>query len=363
MLVAEIIVGELARAAGLAMPEIVLIELDADLARAEPDAEIQQLMRASAGLNLAFDYLPGSVTFDPVADQPDALLASSIVWLDAYTSNVDRTRAQRQHAHVASEAVADRSRRRALFPSRLGRRVRRVRESVSRHQGSRPAEVRGRARRGGCRHDRAHHARAHPARWSRSFPMRGSRRPGVRDAGCGPRGVRRDTYAPPAGAARIFRGGTSVHAQRSYDYAVIRVVPRVERQEFVNAGVIVWCQEQDFLEARLELDEARVRMLDPGADLEAVRRHLASISIICAGGDDSGPIGKLSKRERFDWLVAPRSTIIQTSTVHTGRCDELAAAARTSARRHGAAASRAAIALISRGRIRPQTKRDPSMLR
>jgi hypothetical protein len=91
VLVAEIIVGELARAAGLAMPEIVFIELDADLARAEPDAEIQQLMRASAGLNLAFDYLPGSVTFDPIADQPDAMLASSIVWLDAYSSNVDRT--------------------------------------------------------------------------------------------------------------------------------------------------------------------------------------------------------------------------------------------------------------------------------
>ncbi len=91
VLVAEIIVGEIARAAGLAMPEIVLIELVADLARTEPDAEIQQLIRASTGLNLAFDYLPGSVTFDPVADQPDALLASSIVWLDAYTSNVDRT--------------------------------------------------------------------------------------------------------------------------------------------------------------------------------------------------------------------------------------------------------------------------------
>ena len=91
VLVAEIIVGELARAAGLAMPEIVFIQLHPDLARTEPDAEIQQLIRASAGLNLAFDYLPGSVTFDPVADQPDAQLASSIVWLDAFTSNVDRT--------------------------------------------------------------------------------------------------------------------------------------------------------------------------------------------------------------------------------------------------------------------------------
>jgi hypothetical protein len=91
VLVAEVIVGELARAAGLAMPEIALIELDADLARTEPDPEIQQLIRASAGLNLAFDYLPGSVTFDPIADQPEALLASSIVWLDAFASNVDRT--------------------------------------------------------------------------------------------------------------------------------------------------------------------------------------------------------------------------------------------------------------------------------
>jgi hypothetical protein len=91
VLVAELVVGELARAAGLAVPEIVLIELDADLARTEPDPEIQQLIRASAGLNLALDYLPGSVTFDPVADRPDALLASSVVWLDAYVSNVDRT--------------------------------------------------------------------------------------------------------------------------------------------------------------------------------------------------------------------------------------------------------------------------------
>jgi hypothetical protein len=116
-----------------------------------------------------------------------------------------------------------------------------------------------------------------------------------------------------------------VHAQCSYDYAVIRVVPRVERQEFVNAGVILWCQEQDVLEARVEFDEARVRMLDASVDIDAVRRHLASISTICSGGGDAGPIGKLSKRERFDWLVAPRSTIIQTSAVHSGRCGDVTA--------------------------------------
>ena len=108
----------------------------------------------------------------------------------------------------------------------------------------------------------------------------------------------------------------------TYDYAVIRVVPRVERGEFVNVGVIVSCPAQDFLEARIELDEARLRALDASIDIEAVRRHLQSFAIICAGGPDSGPIGRLPKRERFDWLVAPRSTIIQTSPVHTGRCTD-----------------------------------------
>jgi hypothetical protein len=90
-LIAEIVVGELARAAGLDVPEIVLMELPADLARTEPDPEIQDLLRASAGLNVALDYLPGATMFDPVVDRPDAALAASIVWLDALTLNVDRT--------------------------------------------------------------------------------------------------------------------------------------------------------------------------------------------------------------------------------------------------------------------------------
>ena len=90
-LIAELVAGEIARAAGLRVPEIVLVELDADLARTEPDPEIQALIRASAGLNLALDYLPGSVMFDPVAERPQAALASAVVWFDAYVSNVDRT--------------------------------------------------------------------------------------------------------------------------------------------------------------------------------------------------------------------------------------------------------------------------------
>jgi hypothetical protein len=106
----------------------------------------------------------------------------------------------------------------------------------------------------------------------------------------------------------------------TYDYAVIRVVPRVERAEFVNAGVIVSCPSLGLLEARIEVDPARLRALDPALDLELVARHLATIPLICAGGEAAGPIGRLAPRERFHWLTAPRSTIIQCSPVHTGQC-------------------------------------------
>jgi hypothetical protein len=88
----------------------------------------------------------------------------------------------------------------------------------------------------------------------------------------------------------------------------------------MNVGVIISCPAKDFLEARIEVDEARLLAFAPQIDLESVRAHLASIPRICAGGSDAGPIGQLSPRERFHWLVAPRSTIIQTSRVHSGRC-------------------------------------------
>ncbi|MDX6444797.1 MAG: hypothetical protein QOH71_1871 [Blastocatellia bacterium] len=112
----------------------------------------------------------------------------------------------------------------------------------------------------------------------------------------------------------------------SYDYAIVRVVPKVEREEFVNVGVIVSCQARDFLEARIELDEPRLTALDETVDLESVRAHLASIPAICAGGEPAGPIGLLTPRQRFDWLIAPRSTMIQTSAAHTGTCEDPAAA-------------------------------------
>ena len=110
--------------------------------------------------------------------------------------------------------------------------------------------------------------------------------------------------------------------QSSFDYAVLRIVPRVEREEFVNAGVIVFCPEQQFLEARIQIDESRLKALWPEIDIPLIREHLEAFPKLCSGDADAGPIAKLSQRERFHWLVAPRSTIIQVSPVHTGICEE-----------------------------------------
>ena len=116
-------------------------------------------------------------------------------------------------------------------------------------------------------------------------------------------------------------------ALSSYDYAVVRVVPDVARGEFFNAGIILFARTHGALLARTWLDEARLSALAPDADVSAIRAHLRSIERICAGGAEAGPHGALSPSERFLWLVAPRSTVIQVSPVHSGLCDDPAAEA------------------------------------
>jgi hypothetical protein len=111
-----------------------------------------------------------------------------------------------------------------------------------------------------------------------------------------------------------------------YDYAIVRVLPRVERGEQLNAGVILSCPANNYLRARFELDEALLECLAPGVDLQPIRAALAGIEAVCQGGTAAGALGKLSTRERFHWLVAPRSTVVQVSAVHTGRCADLDAA-------------------------------------
>jgi hypothetical protein len=113
-----------------------------------------------------------------------------------------------------------------------------------------------------------------------------------------------------------------VPERHSFDYAVVRVVPHVERGEFLNVGVILSCQAAAFLKARFHVNSRRLSSLAPELDLNELQNHLEAIRLICEGGEQAGPIGRLPRRSRFDWLVAPRSTIIQTSAVHTGICSD-----------------------------------------
>jgi Protein of unknown function (DUF3037) len=116
-----------------------------------------------------------------------------------------------------------------------------------------------------------------------------------------------------------------MRAPVSYDYAVVRAVPRVDREEFINMGVILFAKACHFLAARVEVDDERLRALAPEVDVDLVRRHVEAIPRICSGEEDAGPIAQLSQSERFHWLVSPRSTIIQVSPVHGGLCDDPAA--------------------------------------
>ena len=111
-----------------------------------------------------------------------------------------------------------------------------------------------------------------------------------------------------------------------FEYAIVRIVPRVERGEFMNAGVVLFCRTRRFLGARIALDTARLAALAPDLDVAPIQEQLNHIPLVCEGGAAAGPIGLLPQPERFRWLVAPRSTIVQPSPVHTGLCDDPQAA-------------------------------------
>ena len=111
-------------------------------------------------------------------------------------------------------------------------------------------------------------------------------------------------------------------APEPFQYAVLRLVPRVEREEFLNVGVIVFCRTRRFLRARVALDPRRIQALAPDLDVESVKEHLDARVHVAAGDRDAGPIAALPQSERFHWLVAPSSTVIQTSSVHSGLCDD-----------------------------------------
>ena len=110
-----------------------------------------------------------------------------------------------------------------------------------------------------------------------------------------------------------------------FEYAVIRVVPKVEREEFLNVGVILYCPAQKFLQSKYKLDEERLAAFSPETDVEEIARNLWALGQISSGSPESGPIGKLDRASRFRWLTAARSTVLQTSKVHPGFCTDAAA--------------------------------------
>ena len=107
-----------------------------------------------------------------------------------------------------------------------------------------------------------------------------------------------------------------------FQYAVVRVVPCIEREEFINVGVILFCRTRDFLAAQIALDERRLASLAAGPPLSTITEHLSALEEVAAGSPAGGPIARLPASERFHWLVAPSSTVIQTSAVHTGLSDD-----------------------------------------
>lgn len=110
--------------------------------------------------------------------------------------------------------------------------------------------------------------------------------------------------------------------RNSFDYSVLRVVPCVEREEFFNVGAVVFCAQRAFLHARISLDPRKLAILAPMLIAEDLQRHLDAVVKICAGDPEAGPVARLSQRARFHWLVAPRSTVIQPSPVHSGICGD-----------------------------------------
>ena len=251
-------------------------DLHPDLARTEPDPEIHALILDSAGLNLALDYLPGSVTFDPLVQHPDADLASRIVWFDAFVANVDRTARNTNmlmwhrrlwlidhgatlYFHHTPGWDSDPVRPRDRFPL-INRHVLLARASALAAVDEAMARAAGR----GAIEEIVNWI---PDAWLSAEP------------GDDPARLRAGytRYLLRTGGARRAPSSRrpSVPAEYTYDYAIVRIVPRVERGEQINVGVILSCVDVDFLEARIALDPARLLALDPALDLDEIRAGLA----------------------------------------------------------------------------------------
>jgi len=318
VLVAEVIVSGLAEALGLHTPRLVTVDLTEPIARYEADEEVQDLLNASLGLNLGVDFLPGSFGFDSAIDVSSDY-AARVLWLDGFVANVDRSwrnpnllvwhgkvwvidhGASLYFHHAWSRGLTD--------PARFADQPWSVDDHVlAAHldavAGLADETRRADHRRGACRRDRQGAGRVAGR----------SRLPGRVQGG-----VRRVPSRPPRripGLAAETRRGMS--APMPYQYVVLRCVPRVDREEFVNVGVLVYCQEADFLAAGCRVDAERLHALWPELDADAVRAALAFVDGVCRGDAALGAAATGDLGVRFGFLKAPRSTVVQPGPVHGG---------------------------------------------
>ena len=331
VLVAEWIAGEIGRALGLDVPDLVAVDLVKAIADSEPDQEIHDLLVASVGRNIGLDFLPGAADVQPGRGRRRTPTGRRRRLARRARDEPGPLAAEPEPARLARPAVADRPRRGAVHPPHLARpgraRPPAARERLADHvllpfassdrgrrraaRAARDPRAAGRAR-GGAPGRLARRGSGHRRRRTTSAGRTsatscdGSRRRG--------RSSRRPSGAP---------GGGGLMAGHPFQYAIVRVVPRVERGESLNAGVILLCRPKRFLAARVGLDVERLRALAPDVDpatIEAAPRRRSSGSPRATRRPARSP--RLGQAERFHWLVAPSSTVIQPSEVHTGLCDD-----------------------------------------
>ena len=301
------------------MPELVLVDVDPVLGRAEPDEEVQDLLRASPGLNLGIDYLPGALGFDPDAHTVDADLASRVLWFDALVGNVDRSWRNPNlllwhrrlwlidhgaalvfhhdwpRAATAAERPYDGGRPRAR---RTGDRAAEAAEALA------PRVTRGRS----------------SSRPPRGCPTCGSR---TSRASPPPQAVRDGVRRPPACDASPRTPGGSREPRRLRVRAAAGRARGSSAASASTSGVVLYCQARDFLAVAVHVDGDRLRALDAGRGRRRRRAGCGRAAAHLRGR--SGPAGETSLGQRFRWLTAPRSTVLQAGPVHSGLTEDPAA--------------------------------------
>ena len=322
VLVAEVIVSGLATRLGLRTPRLVVLDLDPELARYEADEEVQDLLNASVGANLGIDFLPGSFGVDGQVSTADDE-GARVLWLDAFTANVDRSwrnpnllvwhgdlwvidhGASLYFHHGWAGGVTDPARFAAqpwdpsghVFETCAGR-AQELDEEISASLGRDVfAEVVGDV----------------PDVWLEAVP--GTDGADHLGPDCSASGVRRLPRRPPRHPP-VAPGRCSM--RQAYQYVVLRCVPRPDREEFLNVGVVLHCQAADFLDVVCHVDADRLRALHGGIDVEQVREALAFVDLVCAGDERAGEAARQSLGQRFGFLKAPRSTVLQPGPVHGG---------------------------------------------